>query len=185
MSTGRRDETKSARLLGDKMVIRTPDATYETSRSKIIGRGSFGVVFKARVEGSDDVVAIKKVLQDKRFKNRELQIMRLLSHPNIVQLQNSFYTNGQKPDERYLNLVLEYVPDTVYRVARHYTKMKKTVPLIFIKLYIYQLFRALGYVHELGICHRYVFSRARKKKKSKKKKCNNSTTTMGNDKNTH
>jgi len=28
--------------------------------------------------------------------NRELQIMRLLSHPNIVQLKNSFFTNGDK-----------------------------------------------------------------------------------------
>ena len=32
-------------------------------------------------------VAIKKVLQDKRFKNRELQIMRKLEHPNIVTLK--------------------------------------------------------------------------------------------------
>ncbi len=46
---------------------------------RIIGCGSFGVVFQATVVGSDEVVAIKKVLQDKRFKNRELQIMRILS----------------------------------------------------------------------------------------------------------
>lgn len=43
---------------------------------KVVGNGSFGVVFQARlVEGSlgsegDDDVAIKKVLQDKRFKVR-------------------------------------------------------------------------------------------------------------------
>ncbi len=41
-------------------------------------------------------IAIKKVLQDKRFKNRELQIMRLVSHPNVVDLKAFFYSNGDK-----------------------------------------------------------------------------------------
>ena len=36
-------------------------------------------------------VAIKKVLQDKRFKNRELQIMKLLNHQNIVKLKHCFF----------------------------------------------------------------------------------------------
>jgi len=38
-------------------------------------------------------VAIKKVLQDKRFKNRELQIMKMLDHPNIVRLKHCFYSH--------------------------------------------------------------------------------------------
>ncbi len=37
-------------------------------------------------------VAIKKVLQDKRFKNRELQIMKMMGHPNVVDLQHCFFT---------------------------------------------------------------------------------------------
>jgi len=94
------------------------------------------------------------VLQDKRFKNRELQIMKMLNHINIVQLKNSFYTNGPKNDEVFLNLVLEYVPETVYRVSRQYAKLKQPMPLIHVKLYVFQLCRALGYIHSLGICHR-------------------------------
>jgi glycogen synthase kinase 3 beta len=45
------------------------DVSY--TNCKIIGNGSFGVVFQARLTGSnspDDDIAIKKVLQDKRFK---------------------------------------------------------------------------------------------------------------------
>eukprot|EP01136_Pigoraptor_vietnamica_P026259 Opistho-1_new@81135 len=122
--------------------------------TKVIGNGSFGVVFQAKLLESNDVVAIKKVLQDKRFKNRELQIMRLLSHNNIVKLRYFFYLNGDKKDEIYLNLVLEYVPETVFRVARHYSKMKQSMPFLFVKLYMYQLFRSLSYIHSLGICHR-------------------------------
>jgi glycogen synthase kinase 3 beta len=60
--------------------------------------------------------------------------MRLLSHPNVVALKNSFYSSGDKPDELYLNLVLDYVPETVYRVSRHYTKMKQTLPPIYVKV---------------------------------------------------
>ncbi|GAA5978274.1 hypothetical protein JCM21900_006265 [Sporobolomyces salmonicolor] len=134
------------------------------SHSKVVGNGSFGVVFSAKLakgslgpdnEGDDDV-AIKKVLQDKRFKNRELQIMRLVKHPNVVNLRAFFYSNGDKPkkDEVYLNLVLEYVPETVYRASRHYAKLKQTMPMHYIKLYMYQLLRSLAYIHSVGICHR-------------------------------
>ena len=48
-----------------------------------------------------------------RFKNRELQIMRRLEHCNIVKLMYFFYTSGEKKDEIYLNLVLEFIPETV------------------------------------------------------------------------
>lgn len=129
---------------------------------KVVGNGSFGVVFQARLVGDKNAgamegeVAIKKVLQDKRFKNRELQIMRLVSHPNVVELRAFFYSNGerQKKDEVYLNLVLEYVPETVYRASRHYAKLKQTMPMPYIRLYMYQLLRSLAYIHCLGICHR-------------------------------
>ena len=65
------------------------------SAERIIGNGSFGVVFEAKVVETNEVVAIKKVLQDKRFKNRELQIMRQLvndAHTNIVALKHCFYS---------------------------------------------------------------------------------------------
>lgn len=122
--------------------------------AKVIGNGSFGVVYQAKLTESGELVAIKKVLQDKRFKNRELQIMRKLEHQNIVKLKYFFYSSGEKKDEVFLNLVLEFVPETVYRVARHYSKSKQTIPLLYIKLYMYQLFRSLAYIHYQGVCHR-------------------------------
>lgn len=72
-----------------------PEQNISYSAERIIGNGSFGVVFEAKVVETGEVVAIKKVLQDKRFKNRELQIMRQLvkdPHPNIVALQHCFYS---------------------------------------------------------------------------------------------
>ena len=38
--------------------------------------------------------------------NREYNITKELSHPNVVKLHHAFYTTGEKPDEIYLNLVL-------------------------------------------------------------------------------
>jgi serine/threonine protein kinase len=75
------------------MTTGTENQTVMYTAEKIIGNGSFGVVFRATVAQTGEVVAIKKVLQDKRFKNRELQIMRRLHHPNIVNLKNCFYSN--------------------------------------------------------------------------------------------
>lgn len=41
--------------------------------------------------------------------------MRKLDHRNVVKLKYFFYSSGDKKDEVYLNLILEFVPDTVYR----------------------------------------------------------------------
>ncbi|XP_034559986.1 glycogen synthase kinase-3 beta-like isoform X3 [Notolabrus celidotus] len=175
-----------------------PDRPQEVSYTdiKVIGNGSFGVVYQARLIDSQEMVAIKKVLQDKRFKvetssrkadsigvaagvrhvqssrypeeptrqgssgtpgrsmNRELQIMRKLDHCNIVRLRYFFYSSGEKKDEVYLNLVLDFVPETVYRVARHFNKAKNIIPIIYVKVYMYQLFRSLAYIHSQGVCHR-------------------------------
>jgi glycogen synthase kinase 3 beta len=134
----------------------SPGTTQELSYADttVIGNGSFGVVFQVNLLATGERVAIKKVLQDKRFKNRELQIMRLLKHENVVDLKFFFYSSGQKKDEVYLNLMLEFVPETVYQVARSYSKMKQPFPILHAKLYMYQIFRSLAYIHNLGICHR-------------------------------
>lgn len=96
--------------------------TYNAER--VLGSGSFGVVYQAQVVETGESVAIKKVFQDKRYKNRELQIMKELRHPNVVELKHAFYTSGEKPGETYLNVVMEYCSDTIYRVMKHYSKMK-------------------------------------------------------------
>jgi serine/threonine protein kinase len=93
---------------------------------------------QAKCLETGETVAIKKVLQDKRYKNRELQTMRLLDHPNVVSLKHCFFSTTEK-DELYLNLVLEYVPETVYRVAKHYSKANQRMPMIYVKLYTYQV----------------------------------------------
>jgi serine/threonine protein kinase len=193
---------------------------------KVIGHGAFGCVFLAKLEETNDLVAIKKVRQEKRFKNRELQIMKLLTgsnskknpsqpqqqqqvHPFILTLKHYFYTESNsgnkynddkdegglsekasrltmsmhaddeiKTDENnsknhnnndnnnlYLNLVLEYIPETLHSLIKHYSNRSRRqqqhelgfrsgVPIEHIRIYMYQLSRALTHIHSLGICHR-------------------------------
>ena len=49
-------------------------------------------------------------------------LLNLLQNPSI------------QKDEIYLNLVMEFVPETVYRVARHYSKNKQVIPFLYIKV---------------------------------------------------
>ncbi|KAM7261150.1 hypothetical protein ACFE04_026625 [Oxalis oulophora] len=131
-----------------------PKQTISYMAERVVGTGSFGVVFQAKCLETGEMVAIKKVLQDKRYKNRELQIMRLLEHSNVLQLKHCFYSTTDK-DEVYLNLVLEYISETVYRVLKHYSRMNQHMPMIYVQLYTYQICRALNYLHNvIGVCHR-------------------------------
>jgi glycogen synthase kinase 3 beta len=115
------------------------------------GKGSFGTVYKALM-GETKVVAIKKVLQDPNYKNRELQIMKIVHHPNAVELIESFYQKDKS--EVYLHLILGYMPENLYEVSSMYAKKHEQMPIDHIQAYIWQLCRALGYIHNLGICHR-------------------------------
>lgn len=127
---------------------------------------AFYRISASRLAKSNGVLSGTDLLQ-----NRELQIMRIVRHPNIVELKAFYYSNGDRvmidksiyasmglsipqKDEVYLNLVLEFVPETVYRASRYFSKMKTTMPILEVKLYIYQLFRSLAYIHSQGICHR-------------------------------
>ncbi|XP_055735216.1 glycogen synthase kinase-3 beta-like [Salvelinus fontinalis] len=155
-----------------------PDRPQEVSYTdtKVIGNGSFGVVYQAKLCDSGELLAIKKVLQDKRFKNRELQIMRKLDHCNIVRLRYFFYSSGDKvrlPPCPSICLSLSVCFSVCLCLSvRLYVSLSVclsvllsvtlsvclscTVPSESIQtpLYMYQLFRSLAYIHSFGICHR-------------------------------
>jgi glycogen synthase kinase 3 beta len=91
---------------------------------------------------------------DRRYRNSELQVWREMHHPNIVTLKHAFYTSGDSPEELYLNIVMEFVPETVYCVMKRFGKQKRCMPRILIQLHSYQACRALAHLHASGVCHR-------------------------------
>lgn len=97
------------------------------------------------------MVAIKKVLQDKKYKNREFEILKQLHHVNVLQMKEAFFT--QDGQQEFLNVIMDYFPDTVYSVIKNYNR-KKIMPDSLLKVYTYQLFRSLLYLNKISICHR-------------------------------
>lgn len=126
--------------------------TYNAER--VIGNGTFGIVYSAHIVETNETVAIKKVFVDRRYRNRELQVWREMHHPNIVTLKHAFYTSGDLVDELYLNMVMEYVPETVYCVMKRYGKQHQPMPRIVVQLYTYQACRALAHLHASAVVHR-------------------------------
>jgi glycogen synthase kinase 3 beta len=111
-------------------------------------------VYSAHIVETDETVAIKKVFVDRRYRNRELQLWREMRHPNIVTLKHAFYTSGDSPDELYLNMVMEFVPETVYCVMKRFGKQKQQMPKVLVQLYAYQACRALAHLHASSVVHR-------------------------------
>ena len=38
-----------------------------------------------------------------------------------------------------LQLVLEYMPQTIYRLTRHFSRQMQHIPMIYVRLYAYQV----------------------------------------------
>ncbi|KAJ0411143.1 hypothetical protein ATCC90586_005000 [Pythium insidiosum] len=116
---------------------------------KVIGEGTYGVVFKAVEKGTQDVVAIKKfkTVGDEQLSKREIQACSMLSHPFIVSYRNSFRHEG------LLHLVFDYVSDSLHKLlGRH----RRGLPPRLAQRLIYQLCQALQYCHANRIIHRDV-----------------------------
>ncbi|KAK2958985.1 putative Glycogen synthase kinase-3 beta [Blattamonas nauphoetae] len=124
------------------------------STDKAIGSGSFGTVFQGVLPSTGEIVAVKKVLQDPNFKNRELLMMRVIDHPNCVRMKQYFYSRDRQSKKTYLNIVMENIPHTLYNLNKHYISQRREMPTAWIKIYSYQLIRSLLYIHGFGITHR-------------------------------
>lgn len=130
-----------------------PELTFQTERT--VGSGSFGVVFKAVTE-EGDTLAVKKVFQDRRYRNRELKIIIDLDpHNFIVKTRNYYYsTANNQTNGNYLNLIMEYYPENAYQVYRSFARHGKKMSLPDVKLYTYQFLRGLAYMHVFSIANR-------------------------------
>lgn len=49
---------------------------------------------------------------------------------------------------------MDFLPENAYQALKYYVKQNKGMPPLLVKLYAYQMFRALAYIGYLNICHR-------------------------------
>ena len=93
-----------------------PTAQSKYKIDGVAGKGTFGTVFLAHVRGDGGKVAIKKVFLDKRYKNRELQILKVLRNPFVLEMRDYFITyDGER---EYLNVVMDFFHSNLYQMIK-------------------------------------------------------------------
>lgn len=127
---------------------------------KAIGRGSFGTVTQAYVTADSEKwygpVAMKRIFinNDNDLLQRELELLRLLKHPNIIKLKYFFKNVSNVDGKKYLYLAMEYIPDTLRSEIERHSFSNTPLPLLHIKLYTFQIAKALLFLHSKNIAHR-------------------------------
>ena len=116
----------------------------------IVGEGVYGIVYKCKNKETGKYVAIKKFKEIgddliKKTMKRELKMLQRLHHPNIVEFQDAFKRKGN------LFLVFEFVDKNLLELIEE--NPKGLDPNI-IKTIIYQLCKAIKYLHGQKIIHR-------------------------------
>ncbi|KAF4736217.1 hypothetical protein FOZ62_024014 [Perkinsus olseni] len=116
-----------------------------------VGEGAYGVVLKCRNKDTGDVVAIKKFKESedddvvKKTTLREVRILRMLRHENIVQLREAFRRKGK------LYLVFEFVDKNLLELLDIYPQGLEADT---VRYCIWQLSRAMEFCHRHDVIHR-------------------------------
>ncbi|XP_050286810.1 CBL-interacting serine/threonine-protein kinase 5-like [Quercus robur] len=122
---------------------------YEMGR--VLGQGTFAKVYYGKNLISNESVAIKVINKDHIKREglmeqikREISIMRLVRHPNIVELEEVMATKGK------IYFVMEYVKggELFAKVAKG--KLKEDLA----RKYFQQLVSAVDFCHSRGVSHR-------------------------------
>ena len=134
-----------------------PTVPFSWTKGELIGVGAFGRVFSALNNETGELVAVKQVpfAKDEALAGRvaehvralqaEVEVLRTLSHDNIVR-----YLGTETTDES-LHIFLEYVPGgSIASLLSKFGAFPESV----IRVYTAQLLRGLEYLHQRGFMHR-------------------------------
>ncbi|KAK4057771.1 Protein kinase of the Mitotic Exit Network [Microbotryomycetes sp. JL221] len=116
-----------------------------------LGQGSFGQVYRALNWLTGETCAIKQVTltnirkQDLPEIMSEIDLLKKLDHPNIVQYRGSVKT------PQYLYIVLEFCENGSLQTI---TKKFGHFPESLVALYTLQVLQGLAYLHDQGVIHR-------------------------------
>lgn len=117
----------------------------------VVGEGAYSVVLKCRNKENQEIVAIKKFKESeddeivRKTTLREVKILRMLKHDNIVTLREAFRRKGR------LYLVFEYVDRTLLEILE---ANPNGVDPTMVQKYIYQLVKAIDWCHCNDVIHR-------------------------------
>ena len=118
----------------------------------IVGEGAYGIVYKCKNKENNKFVAVKKFkeTEDKlvqKTMKRELSMLQLVHHENVVEFQEAFVSKGN------FFLLFEYVEKNLLELLEESPKGLSTK---LIRSLIYQMCKAVSYLHKNNMIHRDV-----------------------------
>ncbi|KAG8386490.1 hypothetical protein BUALT_Bualt03G0154000 [Buddleja alternifolia] len=122
---------------------------------EIIGKGSYGVVCAAIDTHTGEKVAIKKItdifehMSDAIRILREIKLLRLLRHPDIVEIKRIMLPPSRR-DFRDIFVVFELMESDLHQVI----KANDDLTHEHHRFFLYQMLRALKYMHTANVYHR-------------------------------
>ncbi|KAL4367029.1 hypothetical protein GQ457_05G016710 [Hibiscus cannabinus] len=122
---------------------------------EVIGKGSYGVVCSAIDTHTGEKVAIKKIhdifehLSDAARILREIKLLRLLRHPDIVEIKHIMLPPSRK-DFKDIYVVFELMESDLHQVIKANDDLTRE----HYQFFLYQLLRALKYIHTANVYHR-------------------------------
>ena len=141
-------EISTEDFINKKSPLRVVETYYKIQ--KIIGKGAFGVVYKAFELCSGRIVAIKQIPIDSTNRKdviKEIELLKNLEHPNIVK-----YYNYLKEDN-HIYIIMEYLEGSTLK--QYITHNSENITEDIARNIIKQLLNALSYLHySCDVCHR-------------------------------
>lgn len=122
---------------------------------EVIGKGSYGVVCAAIDTHTGEKVAIKKIndifehISDAIRILREVKLLRLLRHPDIVEIKRIMLPPSKR-DFRDIYVVFELMESDLHQVIKANDDLTREHHQFF----LYQMLRALKYMHTANVYHR-------------------------------
>jgi glycogen synthase kinase 3 beta len=131
-----------------------PDRREEYQAIRVIARGEFGVVVEAFSTKTRKPVAIKRFREDADIKSREVHILRSIDCRYLLKLNDYYYGPGISPRGRYAFIVMDLYPMTLGAYSATFSMPENPMPQIVRKLFAFQIFAGLNYLHQRNIVHR-------------------------------
>jgi serine/threonine protein kinase len=121
---------------------------------RIIGYGNTSIVFEAVCDQTGDLVAIKKTMASPDKCQKEAEMLSRFKHPNIVKLKACFFNKCPSSTKTmFFNIVMDKYDTDLSHMILTFKQQKQQLPKLLIKLYAYQMIKALAYLEAMGIIH--------------------------------
>ncbi|CAN1297175.1 Mitogen-activated protein kinase 15 [Linum perenne] len=122
---------------------------------EVVGKGSYGIVASAIDTHTGERVAIKKMnnifehVSDATRILREIKLLRLLRHPDIVEIKHIMLPASRR-EFKDIYVVFELMESDLHQVI----KLNNDLTPDHHQFFLYQLLRSLKYIHSAHVFHR-------------------------------